>query len=283
MCNAWNHAQGCPCGFGGDTGAGGGGPSLGASTVVAWHVTDRGARVTHRTRCWWCGADVYFLRDENGGCALFDRLGAPWEVHGCWEEHRHERESSLKAVASELEQAGFDGYFYRPSGRVQQRPLTSGGYLETAGYVASDCRRYFDGRASCSFRHGGCDGFFRVLICDSSDHLWPALVRSSVARRLGNFQPVRLRGKWVRYAGDWLLFATELVDDSPGRGERILDRFMFGQPSECGGCGRRLLIREQWDFDQRWRVRCTTCQHPVPPPKLPKARLIKRSRRRRGA
>lgn len=280
MCNGWNHPPGCPCPFGGDTG-GGGGSASGTRAPVSWRLADAGSRVTHRTRCWWCGAEVFFYRDENGGCALFDGLGAPWAVHGCWEDHRDQRGSSLKAIAKELEDASFDGSFYRPSGWLIKRPLAPGTSLEVVGYVASDCRRYLDGSAHYLFRHGGCEGFVRVLVCDSTDRLWPALVRTSVARTLVNFQPVRLRAAWVRYAGAWLLFATELVDDSPGGEQKAIARFEFAQPSVCTGCGRRLHIREQWDFDQTCHVRCVKCQHPIRPSSLPKARLIKRSRRQR--
>ena len=54
--------------------------------------------VTLLTTCWWCGDEVYFHRDENGGCVLFDSLGKPWPVHACWEEHKSER----KQVVTEI-------------------------------------------------------------------------------------------------------------------------------------------------------------------------------------
>ncbi|HAK16698.1 MAG TPA: hypothetical protein DCM65_10710 [Acinetobacter junii] len=41
-----------------------------------------------KTSCWWCNQDVFFYRNsETGGCALFDRLGEPWEVHPCWSKY----------------------------------------------------------------------------------------------------------------------------------------------------------------------------------------------------
>lgn len=45
--------------------------------------------ITFFTECWWCGEPVYFHRNKNGGCVLFDALTTPWPVHACWEEHKH--------------------------------------------------------------------------------------------------------------------------------------------------------------------------------------------------
>lgn len=40
------------------------------------------------TTCWWCNQKVFFYRNqENGGCALFDNIGYPWEVHPCWKKY----------------------------------------------------------------------------------------------------------------------------------------------------------------------------------------------------
>lgn len=40
---------------------------------------------TFRTRCPYCGDEIFFHRADNGGCAFFDRLGAPWDKHPCFD------------------------------------------------------------------------------------------------------------------------------------------------------------------------------------------------------
>ena len=47
--------------------------------------------ITFLTECWWCGDSVYFHRDDNGGCVLFDELGKPWPIHPCWEQNQDEQ------------------------------------------------------------------------------------------------------------------------------------------------------------------------------------------------
>ena len=54
--------------------------------------------LTLLTTCWWCGDEVYFHRDENGGCVLFDALGKPWPIHACWEEYKHERKQAVTNI-----------------------------------------------------------------------------------------------------------------------------------------------------------------------------------------
>jgi hypothetical protein len=50
------------------------------------------------TECWWCGDPVYFYRNENGGCVLFDNLGAPWPIHKCWEQYKNEISLATKSI-----------------------------------------------------------------------------------------------------------------------------------------------------------------------------------------
>lgn len=45
-------------------------------------------RTSHLSPCFICGELVYYYRSESNGFAMFDELGAPWQVHSCWEELR---------------------------------------------------------------------------------------------------------------------------------------------------------------------------------------------------
>jgi hypothetical protein len=38
---------------------------------------------------------VFFHRNKNGGCVLFDSLGPPWPVHPCWEQYREDRAEAI--------------------------------------------------------------------------------------------------------------------------------------------------------------------------------------------
>ena len=102
MCNAWNHAPNCDCGWGGYGNSGGGysggsrvrysretrlgygssGSSFGSSTM-----TDLAAELGHSlvfpVLCKYCGAPAYLFTSPDGGFAVFDELGPPWPKHSC--------------------------------------------------------------------------------------------------------------------------------------------------------------------------------------------------------
>ena len=87
MCNAWNHAAGCQCGWGG----GHGGRSGYYATTNHYRIDTRCVRWQHAeesfccpTSCPVCGAAVFFVR-HNGGSVWFDELGKPWPKHLCFD------------------------------------------------------------------------------------------------------------------------------------------------------------------------------------------------------
>ncbi len=97
MCNAWNHAPGCTCGWGGDTG-GGGWRDQPPSPVRYLSVADgklwqRGQDLTFESfcnpnaRCPVCGASVFFVQTMYGGRVFFDDLGPPWPKHPCTDNY----------------------------------------------------------------------------------------------------------------------------------------------------------------------------------------------------
>lgn len=103
MCNAWNHPPGCACGFSGHgfprpnfighqqrTGG-----NKGTFSRPSYDWVYFGP-ITFKTECWWCGMPVFFHRNDNGGCVLFDRLGPPWPVHPCWQQNKHEQSTATK-------------------------------------------------------------------------------------------------------------------------------------------------------------------------------------------
>lgn len=88
VCNAYNHAPDCPCGFGGDTGGGGWGNSWakGYGPSLGWLGDGRGtvsSYVDPNAYCPVCGASVFFYRSPYNGRVFFDALGPPWPKHSC--------------------------------------------------------------------------------------------------------------------------------------------------------------------------------------------------------
>jgi hypothetical protein len=98
VCNAWNHWDGCTCGFGGEGHLGGGSGGWAQTVVVrpstrgpretAWarwatgHArSDLGEPFTHPTVCPVCRAEIFFHTNGNGDVVFFDELGWPWPKH----------------------------------------------------------------------------------------------------------------------------------------------------------------------------------------------------------
>jgi len=93
----YNHYPSCTCGW---CSGGGGRPFNNLDLSDLRNFTSYTARTTcvstsntdsartHRTICWWCGAEVYYHTNGYGDSVLFDSLGSPWQVHSCWDRHR---------------------------------------------------------------------------------------------------------------------------------------------------------------------------------------------------
>ena len=88
MCNAWNHTDGCTCGWGGEghLGINSHGNNRSSTSFVhvprnsEWSYNDSYAA---RTKCTYCGAAIYFIR-HNGGSVWIENLGWPWPKHQCY-------------------------------------------------------------------------------------------------------------------------------------------------------------------------------------------------------
>jgi hypothetical protein len=109
MCNAWNHAPGCTCGWGGDGHSGGGGGGSYYPTVYLreiWpHHNDKFCRPT---TCPKCGEQVFFVR-HNGGSVWFDELGPPWPKHKCFTDDEYGK--ALRSTLTEQTQTKVNSVF----------------------------------------------------------------------------------------------------------------------------------------------------------------------------
>lgn len=90
MCNAWNHAPGCTCGWGGVGHLGIRGPGTysqyATGSPYSWvppirHTFE--SFINPNARCPVCGEPVFFYQSPFGGRVFFDELGPPWPKHPC--------------------------------------------------------------------------------------------------------------------------------------------------------------------------------------------------------
>ena len=111
MCNAWNHSDGCTCGFGGEGHSGSRSSGLYPNDPnrPSWyyspylHGNDE-SFVNPNAKCPVCGVAVFYYRSPYGGSVFFDELGPPWPKHPCTDN------SSIPEpiTASERTQLGSD-------------------------------------------------------------------------------------------------------------------------------------------------------------------------------
>lgn len=137
MCNAWKHAPGCNCGWGGEYHGGGGGSGgfvMGrsfASQLFSGRPTLKKAAAnnqaqkledawTRKMNCWWCGESVFYHTNGYGDCVLFDSLGYPWKVHACWQDYWAGKKALRTALAptSTLKSIMAQAQRYAKSGQV---------------------------------------------------------------------------------------------------------------------------------------------------------------------
>lgn len=262
MCNAWNHWKGCTCGFGGDTGGGG------VVTHRAWSLFDNSREaVTRPTTCWICGASVYFYRDENGGCALFDQLGAPWQVHPCWDLHRRERSYAMMHVNNTLVSAKYRGTIDLWEYEDVDPPSRTSGLRTLTGVVA---RKGHYSTTMGPHPDGAGEWIDLSVLCGK--RVYPVLVPKPVADLVPNNVPVEVTVRWIRHPDETNLFACTLTRYN-GNGTLRFQRKCARIDSilRCEYCGRRVDTNEDWGFDQNFSLECHPCanlRRGMPPSKF---------------
>lgn len=201
---------------------------------------------------------MYFFRDENGGCALFDALGPPWPIHDCWKDHV--RRSSISSnIESRLEAVGFNGYFYKPQGIKVSKPRKGTEEIVLAGFVA-------DNHALCQqpqvFRlrsHRRADSLLLVIMEVATEgHLYPFVISEVAAKEIPNYSLVEIKGKWRKKGRHWYLLTTSLrrIDPNHRRGKY---RNQFALTGACIYCGYELAIETLWGFDNQGSEECCIC------------------------
>lgn len=245
MCNAYNHSWDCPCGFGGDTGGGGGGRSYGTirnfvsvsdvleRPVSGGWVKDKRATVESyvnpNAHCPVCGELVYFYRSPYDGRVFFDELGWPWPKHGCTDNarapRRATRESAREKKPRPVPQWQLDGW----------RPV-----LSARTYAHGDRQRIT----------GDVDDKFRELLLPvgaSPDAGAPVLVRERASH------PLVFDVTFLDSDGLGVRARTTIGFDPriAALGEDVIVRAAQSEPVACDVIGRFLL----WHLDDAQAAR----------------------------
>lgn len=251
MCNALGHPPGCPCGFGPRHGRAG--PAA-ARIDPAQFIRVPGRIVAERlwyaTSCWWCRRPVFFFRNENGGCALFDESGAPWQVHECWRLH------------SEAQRRGAQAHYERqatqPRPPVHQAvPVDGETRVRVAGYVVRVQPEPVRFRRDPSTRTAA---FASVHVCDKQNRLYHLLVPEPGARKIVKLDAVRAPAAWLPRAGSWHLFAdTVRLEGGLDRLAVAIPGAPLALPALCAYCGDPVREDTEWGIDSGHRLECATC------------------------
>ena len=255
MCNAWNHSPDCTCGWGGEGHLGRRAPGYAAS--ASWSIRNSQGRLAYPTSCWWCNAQVFFYRNEAGGCALFDALGWPWPLHACWEEYR---EQMLDRVESELNDVSFNGTFYKQALKEVMRP-EGAETIGVQGYVSDNHALYREEdrvvvRLKSSSRATTVP-LVTVEVC-VGEAGYRFLMPEDVAKELSDYSPIEIRGVWLKRGGRWRLFSTAFRTVEPGR-RRPSFRTVTNIQPKCSYCGEPLSSALRWGFDSDAMVECASC------------------------
>jgi len=258
MCNAWNHHPDCTCGWGGEGHFGVRGPDVIYVGGRGWSISDSEKPLTHSTKCWWCEAEVFFHRDENGGCVLFDFLGPPWPIHDCWEDHARRNSISTK-VESEIAALGYNGAFYKFYGIRQSKPENENLLVDISGYVTDNYYFYQDNKTSYLRSHSRADtvSLVKVEVTDR-ERLYSFLVPETFAPDIPDYSFVEIRGKWQKRSGRWVLLATKLRRIKPRvRRGRFVEQLSI--EGVCTICGIEITLGTSWGLDGEGRQECSTC------------------------
>lgn len=255
MCNAWNHPMDCTCGWGGEGHLGR--RTAGYSAPAAsWSIRNSSGRLAYPSACWWCGAQVFFYRNESGGCALFDHPGWPWPLHSCWEEYR---EQTLDRVESELNGIGFNGSFYKRALKEVRRPGASE-VVEVQGHVSDNHALYRDeDRVLVRLKSSSRAATVPLVVVEVCvrDQGYRFLMPELTAKGIPDYSPIEVRGIWLKRGRRWNLFATAFRTVEPGR-RRASFRTVSTIERRCSYCAG-LMSGGSWGIDSHAMVECRPC------------------------
>lgn len=255
MCNAWNHDASCECGFGGDTGG-----SLAFSGHDHWSLSSHRHNLVYVTRCWWCGADVYFFKDQRGGCALFDDLGAPWQVHQCWEDHREARRAAIASAEASMYAEGFTGQYDEEDYPLVAPPSRAGFVRPFWGMIVGiDVPLHL--RALRLLGRNTSEAILCTVHVSVEGERYAVVVLERMTSGLSNGSPIRVSARWVHSRDEPVLcgFGLSTVDVSGSPIYRVRWSAMAMRRLACALCGVRIHNGQHWTALQSGKLECDAC------------------------
>lgn len=258
MCNAHRHSRSCNCGFGGDTG--GRTPEKEVSAKIrgrGWSIGTVRSRLTHPTTCWWCRKyPVYFHRDENGGCALFDALGWPWPVHGCWSKHREQQRAlAIRGYEAELRASGFDGITYRSRATPVLVPLPGCERPTLHGFIVRivSTDPLLAGGA-------GTGAELRWVEVAVESALYRVVFPAHVAALLRPHQICSVDAQWLHRESKWHLLARSImVRRAAQESDTAMAGWTLPDVPACTWCQRGIRPDSAWGLHPGNGFECTAC------------------------
>ncbi|TWU24883.1 hypothetical protein Pla52o_11790 [Novipirellula galeiformis] len=223
-------------------------------TAQVGKITDFSTPLAFNTTCRNCGDNVFFYRDENGGCAMFDYPGKPWPIHACWERYRIH---VTRSVAQELASLGFNGKaYFRP--RVKTLKNRNEAFLEVRGFV--DLGNYINAKKFPSNRRGKTCDFheMRFVPFDDPARYYPILFPTYLDDAMSRYSMHEVECQWLKHSGRWNCFLTSF---RRLRGQKRADRVVkdIVSWSNCGYCGEDLTAGIRWGFDTDYHAECSFC------------------------
>lgn len=232
------------------------------SNGSGWSVFDDRSNLTFVTTCWWCGKQVYFHRNTNGGSVLFDELGPPWLVHICWKQHQHDYRASAAHFEDSLRSLGYDGRFYRSSHKLLSSPDNAKSIVDVYGYVVDNRALYETPQTEvfCAIENSFSPEISQLIVSYGRTNMLPFSLPANDARLIQNFSLIRTSGLWIWRHERWILRLQNLqVLDEQGIVKYELSFPVLALPVQCCVCGNAIRKHELWAFNLEFQIVCESC------------------------
>lgn len=178
-----------------------------------YNVRDIPTPLTYPTKCRFCQKNIFFHTNGNGDFVLFDRLGLPWEIHGCWKELRNEPPGFLNlsniskyANTFNFAWAEYSKGYYELKQNLIEGPSEQNSVI---GYIAHNPYNIkknglIDSDYSASMQ------WSRLDVFDKEQNIFPFLIPNSLAVILEDYLIVSINGDWIKRPEGHFLKSTRI-------------------------------------------------------------------------
>lgn len=223
---------------------------------------DEPNKSTRPTRCWWCGADVYYHTNGYGDSVLFDELGWPWQVHPCWEEHRRSQPPRRRV---QLDEDDFEDMYFAPF-PASDEPV--GTRRRLVGFVLRQGGGY-QRTQSLGHDYSSEPEFQEIEIAIDEETSYEVLLPTSVAAKIEDTAILELHCIWVAPHGSTYpsLIGTKLVarEFSRERLKEVINWSLGDSLEHCFVCGLDLARCDgknglEWALTEDLKPECSECK-----------------------